>query len=49
MVWRGFSPTNSRELKDYVDTEISYKDRYEDLLYKRGYYDHQAYANTFPY
>ena len=38
-----------RELKDYADTEISYKDRYEDLLYKRGYYDHQAYANTFPY
>ena len=38
-----------RELKDYADTEISYKDRYEDLLYNRGYYDHQAYANTFPY
>ena len=35
--------------KDYINTEISYKDRYEDLLNNRGYYDHQAYANTFPY
>ena len=38
-----------RELQDYVNTNMSYKYLYEDLLYRRGYYDHQAYADAYPY